>query len=186
MERTPLFDVQRTDKTLTPWVWPQTSLSNLEMLYRSLCPALWKENAQHKQLALLILQTKCGGSILKWYVTTIQICFIMLAYHQYPHVWHVNFSFCITNTYPFIFQNDQQAGDFLGILLREHNSRVMSSMNEIRHSTQMAMFTFMDDLVECLKKRCICCQLSGMPSCTTAGNINQGFFMPSGNPYFLG
>lgn len=57
------------------------------------------------------------------------------------------------------------ASDLLGILLKEHNSRLIANINEIRHSTQLAMFTFVDELVQCLSKKCTCCQLSGRNTC---------------------
>lgn len=65
----------------------------------------------------------------------------------------------------------------MGIILKEHNSRLMANMSEIRHSTQMAMFTFLDELAECLAKRCLCCQLSGRSVCMLKDNHPTGTFL---------
>ncbi|EMS53787.1 hypothetical protein TRIUR3_28102 [Triticum urartu] len=46
------------------------------------------------------------------------------------------------------------ADDLIGIVLKEHNTRLMANMTEIRHTTQIDMLKFLDELAGCLSSRC--------------------------------
>lgn len=58
-----------------------------------------------------------------------------------------------------------QSSDTIGILLKEHNARVISNMHEIRHSTQVCLISFVDKLVETMARKCACCKIHGMDKC---------------------
>ncbi|XP_048539565.1 uncharacterized protein LOC125518753 [Triticum urartu] len=62
------------------------------------------------------------------------------------------------------------ADDLIGIVLKEHNTRLMANMTEIRHTTQIDMLKFLDELAGCLSSRCICCQLAGLTTCRLVDN----------------
>lgn len=49
----------------------------------------------------------------------------------------------------------------------------MANVGEFRQATQTAMFSFLDNLVECLADRCACCSLAGRAACLLKCTFDQ-------------
>uniref|UniRef100_N1QR62 Aminotransferase-like plant mobile domain-containing protein n=1 Tax=Aegilops tauschii TaxID=37682 RepID=N1QR62_AEGTA len=78
------------------------------------------------------------------------------------------------------------ADGLIGTILKEHNTRLMPNMTEIRHTTQIGMLKFLDKLAGCLSSRCICCQLAGLTTCRLVENNTAApldMFIKLGNGY---
>ncbi|XP_044428992.1 uncharacterized protein [Triticum aestivum] len=66
------------------------------------------------------------------------------------------------------------ADEFIGIILKEHNTRLRANMSEIRYTTQVDMLKLLDELAACLASKCICCQLAGLNTCRLIDNQPAG------------
>jgi hypothetical protein len=58
-----------------------------------------------------------------------------------------------------------QVADEITMILKEHNARETTHMNNTRQNMMMDMFKFSEKLIKSLSKRCICCPARGFSDC---------------------